>query len=80
MVQNGGDVKLRQILVTLRIWWEKLWRIVSLSSSIKTCHSHTMLNLKPQSFVLSSCVALNNSVRVCSVKCGEGITLRMTRI
>ena len=31
---------------------------LSLSSSIKTCHLHVMLNLKPESFILSSHVVL----------------------
>ena len=46
MGENFGE------LVALRIWWEKPGKLLancnklSLSSLIKTCHSHGMLNLK----------------------------------
>ena len=73
IVQNSGREKLWQIanfknLVgkTLEANFNKL----SLSSSIKTCHSHTMLNLKPQSYILSSHATLKWA-HICSVKCGE---------
>ena len=60
IAQNGGGGKLWRIGNFKNLVGKTLANCneSSLSSSIKTHHSHAMLNLKPQSFILSSRVAL----------------------
>ena len=60
VVQSGGRVKLWGIGDFKNLAEKTLANCnkLSFSSLIKTCHWHTTLNLKPQSFILSSRLAL----------------------
>ena len=66
IAQNGGGVKLWQIGNFKNLAGKTLANCNKLSSSfsIKTCHWYATLNLKPQSFILSSRVALKYPARL----------------